>query len=121
MSADDDGPLLDTRLVPNYATTDGRTAADVAMDRLALVWSTRRVRLHDVGDLQAEVLLLCAEQPIAVVEIAAHMHRPVQIVRVLVSDLIGAGAVTVQEPAPYEDGLTNDQLTILLNGLEARL
>lgn len=94
----------DTRAIPEegrfvrpYAITGGRTSASTStIDLEAQVTATehgrasqRRYRWE-----AATVLSLCQE-PIAVVELAARMAVPIDVVRVVVADLVGDGALTI--------------------------
>ena len=123
MNNDDRGTLFDEaagRLVRPYAASGGRTEPSHDLDLLALVCSTRRHHPGEVDPELAEVLWLC-RQPISVAEISAQLHLPAQVIRVLVSDLIDVDAVQANAPQPYDDGLSMEQLEVLLAGLQQRL
>lgn len=116
----EDEPLFDEDagpLVRPYEACDGRTTPSVQLDMVSLVHTTGTHSYRDVEDRHAEMLLLCRE-PIAVVEIAAHVRLPVPVVKVLVSDLIDIGAVTTLAAAPYEAVHTEDTLEAILAGLQ---
>lgn len=124
MSPDPPEVLLDKaagRLVPNYVATGGRTEPTVKLDRLTLVWSTRKYRAAHIDAELAEVMMLCHETPMSIAEIAAHTRLPSGSVKVLVSDLIDMNAVQTLDPQPYDDGPPNDVLEALLAGLQRRL
>lgn len=110
------------RLVPHYVATGGRTEASVDLDRLTLVWSTRKHRAAHIDAELAEVMMLCHE-PMSIAEIAAHTRLPSGSVKVLVSDLIAMDAVQVLESRTYddEDFPPRDLLEALLSGLQRRL
>ncbi|MFF4755281.1 DUF742 domain-containing protein [Streptomyces sp. NPDC002514] len=74
---------------------------------------------------EGEALLLhCSGVPRSVAELAALMHQPVQVVKVLIGDLLDCDALTRANPA-NPDGTTADPdgqlLEALLHGLRTRL
>lgn len=123
MSADHDEPLLDDdagRLVRPYTATGGRTQPSLNLDRLTLIWSTRKRHAQHLDPELAEVMMLCYE-PMSLAEICAHMKLPSGSIRVLVADLIEADAVQTLEPEPYDEGPPMEVLQAVLNGLQRRL
>lgn len=124
MSADDDGPIRDSPLGRPYTATGGRTRAGVELDITTLVASIQGARFADgVGELggeHSEVLLLCRSGPMSVAEVSAHLHLPRSVVKVLVSDLIKAGAVQARSPQ-LADAADVRVLEALLAGLKRRL
>jgi uncharacterized protein DUF742 len=119
-----DEPLRDEaagRLVPPWMRTGGRTAPNHHLDLLTVVRSTRARDPREFDMDHAEVLIRCHATSLSVVELAGHMHEPPLIIKVLVSDLIDEDAVEAVAPQDYSCGLTDEQLQILLAGLEARL
>ncbi|SRR5581483_11745894 len=115
----DSGPV-----VRPYAVTGGRTEpAGEVLDVIAVVVAMPGVEAED-DDPQRRtpehrrILALCQRQA-TVADIAAGTALPLGVVRVLLSDLILAGAVTVirQRPAGVRPG--NDVLQEILNGLRA--
>lgn len=120
MFPEEHGVRMDTRLVRPYQAAGTRTKPTVVLDLLTLVWSTRTVDPAHLGDYQAQVLVLCHE-PISIAEIAGHMELPAAVTKILVSDLIEAGAVQQLAPEPYDDGPPIAVLEALLNGLHRRL
>ena len=110
------------RVVPVYAVTGGRTrsaSAELPMESLitAAEWMPW-------PGMQSEyrAILEMADEPVSLVEIGAALKVPVGVARVLVSDLAGAGYVSVYEPEPTgEDGRPRPAvLERLLEGLRAR-
>lgn len=123
MSADHDEPLRDHdagRLVRPYLATGGRTEPSVELDRLTLIWSTRKHRASHIDAELAEVMMLCHE-PMSLAEICAHMKLPSGSIRVLVADLIEMDAVQTLEPQLYDEGPPKEVLEALLHGLQRRL
>ncbi len=115
----DSGPV-----VRPYAVTGGRTEpAGEVLDVIAVVVAMPGVEAED-DDPQRRtpehrrILALCQRQA-TVADIAAGTALPLGVVRVMLSDLILAGAVTVirQRPAGVRPG--NDVLQEILNGLRA--
>jgi hypothetical protein len=115
----DSGPV-----VRPYAVTGGRTEpAGEVLDVIAVVVAMPGVDAED-DDPQRRtpehrrILALCQRQA-TVADIAAGTSLPLGVVRVLLSDLILAGTVTVirQRPAGVRPG--NDVLQEILNGLRA--
>ena len=110
------------RVVPVYAVTGGRTrssAAELPMESLvsATEW-------HPWPGMQTEyrAILEMADHPISLVEIGAALQIPVGVARVLVSDLAGAGYVSVYEPEQTGDNGRPRPAVLerLLEGLRAR-
>jgi hypothetical protein len=101
-----------------YTATYGRTQPSTTLDLMSLVKATgqSRVSLDRLGYEHAQALRLC-RVPIAVAEVAAHLHQPANVAKVLLSDLIDAGAVITKPPA--HDSYTNNPeiLEALLVGL----
>jgi len=124
MSADHDEPVRDSPLGRPYTATGGRTRASVKLDITTLVAAIEGARFADgVGELGGEhsqVLLLCRSEPMSVAEVSAHLHLPRSVVKVLVSDLIKAGAVQARSPQ-LADPADVQMLKALLAGLHRRL
>lgn len=116
----DSGPV-----VRPYAVTGGRTEPDgEVLDVIAVVIAMPGADADDDDDPQRRtpehrrILALCERQA-TVADIAAGTSLPLGVVRVLLSDLILSGAVTVirQRPTGLRPG--NDVLQEILNGLRA--
>ncbi|HEX5121101.1 MAG TPA: DUF742 domain-containing protein [Pseudonocardiaceae bacterium] len=73
-----------------FALTDGRTEPAVDLDLVSLVRASGDAP-HNLDPLLHEVLGICA-QATAVAEIAARLHRPIVVAKILLSDLIQLGA-----------------------------
>lgn len=122
MTFDDPAVLrrVDGRVVPVYALTGGRTRSrhgpDMPVETLVTVTSSRR----GVGSLQAEyrIAVDLAARPISIIEIGAALGVPVGVARVLVSDLVDTGHLTVH--LPPSTGPAPEVLERLLEGLRAR-
>jgi hypothetical protein len=114
----DSGPV-----VRPYAVTGGRTEPDgEVLDVIAVVVAMPGGDTDDDPQRRTpehrRILAMCQRQA-TVADIAASTNLPLGVVRVLLSDLILSGAVTVirQRPASLRPG--NDVLQEILNGLRA--
>jgi hypothetical protein len=111
------------RVVPVYAVTGGRTrsgaGAEVPVETLVTVTPAghRATELH----LEYRATVDLAMRPISVVEIGAALQVPVGVARVLVSDLVDAGYLTVHLPPSVTGGGPGPEiLERLLEGLRGR-
>ncbi|MHA6624719.1 DUF742 domain-containing protein [Pseudonocardia sichuanensis] len=111
------------RVVPVYALTGGRTrsttGSDMPVETLVTVTpaGSRAVDLH----LEYRATVDLASRPISVVEIGAALRVPVGVARVLVSDLVDGGYLTVHlPPSATGEGPGPEVLERLLEGLRAR-
>lgn len=119
-------PWLDDdagRLVRPYAVSEGRTAPSSHFDLLTLVKATGDSPSGYLGPDHTRVLGLCGSA-LSVAEIAAHLRLPATVTKVLLSDLVEAGAITARGPAHRQtspDPTDRDLLEAVLNGLRSRL
>lgn len=103
-----------------YAWTEGRTRPTVDLAIEALVETTQEGRFISYNRTSAlsGVANLC-QQPRSLAEIAALLAVPLGVARVLVSDLLGSGLVTVRgtltEDASWDE--RHDLLERVLSGL----
>jgi hypothetical protein len=111
------------RVVPVFALTGGRTrsstGADMPVETLvtATPAGTRAGELH----LEHRATVELAARPISIVEIGAALRVPVGVARVLVSDLVDAGYLTVHlPPSAAGGGPAPEILERLLEGLRGR-
>jgi len=75
-------------LVRPYAMTGGRTrSTTIGLDLITLVVAMHTVSEVDLDQEYARILRAC-QRPISVVEVAAEVDLPLQVVKVLLSDLI---------------------------------
>ena len=88
-------------LIRPYAMTGGRTTSSSDISLESQIQTSTRLN----GDAtkhrweEAKILRL-AERPMALVEIAARAEIPIGVARVVISDLVEAGAINVQRNAP---------------------
>jgi hypothetical protein len=86
-------------LVRPYAMTGGRTRSDtLGLDLITLVVAMRTSADVDVEPEYAGILSAC-QNPTSVVEIAAKVDLPLQVVKVLLSDLISQRLIVFRSPA----------------------
>lgn len=119
----EDEPLLDDdagRLVRPYTVSNGRTRPTNDLDLLSLVMDSGQVPQAHLEPDHAEALGLC-RRPITVAEVAAHLRLPVAVTKVLLSDLVDCGAVTLRDPRPAADPSDRFVLEAVLDGLRRRL
>jgi hypothetical protein len=116
----DDGPV-----VRPYAVTGGRTepADGEVLDLIAVVVAVDMATPADDEPLRRtpehrKILARCQRQA-TVADIASDTALPLGVVRVLLADLILAGAVTVVRQRPQAQLPGNDILQEILNGLRA--
>jgi hypothetical protein len=103
-------------LVRPYAVTGGRTRADtIGLDLITLVVAVR----EPTGHLEPESLriLRVCQQPISVVEVAAHVDLPLQVVKVLLSDLITQNLMIYRTATPMTEAPSQHVLQAVLDGI----
>jgi hypothetical protein len=108
------------RLVRPYTVSNGRTRPTNKLDLLSMVMTTGRVTQLHLDPDHAQALGLC-DDPTTVAEVAAHLRLPAVVTKVLLSDLVDWGAVTMRDPDPAADPTDRFVLEVLLNGLQRRL
>ncbi|MEU1595384.1 DUF742 domain-containing protein [Streptomyces sp. NPDC005708] len=123
MTAVGDGPWLDDaagRLVRPYTVSNGRTRLATALDLLSQVMVTGTVPRGYLGPEHAQALDLC-RAPVSIAEVAAHLKLPAVVTKVLVSDLVGCGALTTKPPAFHHNPTDRSLLEAVLDGLRRQL
>jgi Protein of unknown function (DUF742) len=109
-------------LVRPYTLTAGRTGTDVDLPLEAPVQTLRTAPAHHwpANDVRGEIITLGAQSP-SVAEIAARLHLPVGVARVLIGDLVESGYLQVHRT--LTDRSTRDERHELigrtLRGLKA--
>ncbi|NJP64761.1 DUF742 domain-containing protein [Streptomyces spiramenti] len=108
------------RLIRPYTVCGGRTRPTSDFDLLTLVRATGRGTHGYLDPDHGRVLLLCRDAtPVA--EIAAHVRLPATVTKVLLSDLVECGAVTVSAPPDPDVDPDRHLLEAVLHGLRTRL
>lgn len=87
-------------VVRPYVLTGGRTRS--TLDVATLVSAVPRPT-PGPGLAEARAVVALCRRPRAIAEIAAHLRVPLGVARVLVGDLVAAGAVAIHEPRPAGD------------------
>ncbi|WP_067886305.1 DUF742 domain-containing protein [Nocardia vaccinii] len=114
-------PRPTTRVRP-YALTAGRTQPAVDLPLEAVVETLPYASRFDwpAGDVRTDILRLGGRR-LSVAEIAAHLQRPLGMVRVVIGDLVVAGTLrvhtTLSENATYDERRSLMERT--LRGLRA--
>ncbi|MDQ3787717.1 MAG: DUF742 domain-containing protein [Actinomycetota bacterium] len=105
-------------LVRPYAMTGGRTRSDtLGLDLITLV-----VAMHNAADVDVEPeyagILSACQYPASVVEVAAKVDLPLQVVKVLLSDLINQRLIMFRSPvAPGAEPPSQHVLQAVLDGI----
>ncbi|OEJ29007.1 hypothetical protein AS594_35910 [Streptomyces agglomeratus] len=114
-----DAALRDVR---PYTVTGGRTHPRHALNlTTCLITRPTRQPVQQSAEI-AELLFHCSGGPRCVAEIAAVMHQPAQVIKVLVSDLLDADALAFANPSgPVTDDAEVELLEALLDGLRRKV
>ncbi|WP_327357725.1 DUF742 domain-containing protein [Streptomyces sp. NBC_01304] len=88
-----------------YTLTGGRTHADYALQLDTLLAARPSPAEVDLGPEGERIRLLCAT-PQAVADLAACLGQPIQVAKILASDLLHAQALVI---ADYDVGLRPDR------------
>jgi hypothetical protein len=108
----------DTEAVRPYAVTGGRTSPTVPLGLMSLVRATGTVPDAQLDLEQLQAVNACREEPCTIAEVAAAIQRPVQVAKILISDLIGLGAVVPRTISAADSLPRESLLEKLLDGLE---
>ncbi|MFI5987613.1 DUF742 domain-containing protein [Streptomyces sp. NPDC051555] len=105
-----------------YTITGGRTRTTHEL-YLTTCLLTRPTTGQFPAGAESEALLLhCSATPCSVAELAGRLHQPVQVIKILVGDLLDAGALALSNPArPTAAGPDTYLLEAVLHGLRNRL
>lgn len=109
-------------LVRPYAMVSGRTRPKPAGEELTLTTQVRALRTSsDHSSLSVEhleIIKLC-RKPLSVAEVAAYLHAPLVVVKVLLSDLIQRGDVITRDPSRTAVPVDMNLLQKVLDGVRA--
>jgi hypothetical protein len=109
-------------LVRPYAMVSGRTRPKPAGEELTLTTQVRALRTSsDQSALSVdhlEIIKLC-RKPLSVAEVAAYLHAPLVVVKVLLSDLIQRGDVITRDPSRTAVPVDLNLLQKVLDGVRA--
>lgn len=111
-------------LVRPYAVTRGRTRPRLEIALEALVETTARGRSAGTGNgghgrEHQFIAALCDGRLQSLAEIAARMHLPLGVARVLIADMAADGLLAVYEPTSFDnnDAVGTELLERVLSGL----
>jgi hypothetical protein len=116
---DDEDAMPVANLVRPYALTKGRTEPRVELPVEATIEVVDADRVAD--DLGRTIVDHCAAERFSVAEIAAELGQPLGVTRVLLADLVAAGAVSVRATLTdrASDRQRQDLIERTLRGLRA--
>lgn len=101
-----------------YMVTGGRTDVHPRLRLDSTVAATGLIDPCEIRDDHAAALRLCA-RPASVAEVAAGLGQPVQVAKVLVSDLLAHAALAMRSPPVLRaDSPRPDFLEAVLDGLK---
>jgi hypothetical protein len=111
-------------LVRPYAVTRGRTRPRLEIAIEALIETTGRgrtagARSGNQGQEQQFIATLCDGRVQSLAEIAARLHLPLGVARVLIADMAAEGLVSVYEPTSLDENeaVGTELLERVLSGL----
>ncbi|WP_330175252.1 DUF742 domain-containing protein [Streptomyces sp. NBC_01498] len=119
MSALDGTPWVDDdehELRP-YALTGGRTRPTNEMSLSSLLKARATAPEGYLSPEAAHCLALCRGEARSVAEVAATLGQPVQVAKILLSDLLDAGALIMAMPTRTADPKDPNLLEAVLEGL----
>lgn len=114
-------PVVDgaaSRLVRPYALAGGRTQPGTNLGMVSMVTATGRITPEQTRPGHQPVLQLCEHGPRSVAEIAAAIGQPLVVTKILVSDLITVGAMTIPTPTSSDTRDPHSLLEDLINGIK---
>jgi hypothetical protein len=108
-------------IVRPYTLTGGRTEpTNTNLPIETLVATTPAgAAVRQLLEREAEAILELCHRVVSVAEIAARLHLPLGVARVLVADLADSGYVQLHGPAPVGDRPDSTLLRRVLHGLRS--
>ncbi|HEX2772957.1 MAG TPA: DUF742 domain-containing protein [Micromonosporaceae bacterium] len=111
----DAGPV-----VRPYTMTGGRVRPEAgAFDLVAFVVAGAPPSATDHMQPEHRSILLRAQKPVSVAELAAHLDLALGVVRVLLGDLLAAGLIDMHEPPASPRFPHDDMLKAVVHGLRS--
>lgn len=89
----------DPSMVRPYTITGGRADTNVHLAYETMLQATPTARIEAVKFERAAILRLCATEAQSVVELAARLHLPIGVVRVVAGDLLAEGRLQAHQPS----------------------
>lgn len=122
MTAPDEQENESAPLVRPYVITDGRgIPGNGQLDLITLITaSDEQQRLEHLDPEKRSLLQLCSGGHLSVAEIAGHLDLPLNIIKVLLSDLLADGYLLQRAPVPTAQLVDTQVLQEVLDGLHAR-
>jgi hypothetical protein len=102
-----------------YALTGGRTRPTHLIQLSSLLAARATAPTGDFGPEQHQALALCRGEARSVAEVAAKLRQPVQVVKVILSDLLDSGALIMAMPTSTADPKDPHLLKAVLHGLQS--
>ncbi|MER6520232.1 DUF742 domain-containing protein [Streptomyces sp. NPDC001553] len=118
------GGWTDTALrdIRPYTITGGRTHTAHELYLTSRLLTRPATGQFPPGAESEALLLHCSGAPCSVAELAGRLHQPVLVIKILVGDLLDAGALTLSNPnRPAAAGPDTNLLEAVLHGLRNRL
>lgn len=117
-SSFDEGPGY---LIRPYAITGGRTQPNGAdfplITQVAATSSATDDELRGVQPELRDILDLCRERPLAIVEIAALLDLPASVVKVLCGDLLAKSLIAIKTPGEETSAPSVELLERVIRGI----
>lgn len=119
----DNPPWVDNDLpaLRNYALTGGRTRPDHDLDMACLIRAVIPTPEIHLAPEKAQVLDLCRDEALGVAEIAGRLRQPLQVTKILLSDLINDGVLINTSPLVPDGAPSVDVMKAVLDGLRTAL
>jgi DNA-directed RNA polymerase specialized sigma24 family protein len=108
-------------LVRPHVVTDGRAHPTRNVFDLVTLVTVVNDRKTGPNPEKRRIVRLCRGGALSVAEVASHLDLPVGIVKVLLSDLVDSGHISIQAPGPETRPADSRLLQEVLDGLRARL
>jgi hypothetical protein len=110
------------RLVPAFLATDGSAwASRNTLDRMTVLTATGDRVPEGLDPPAHRIVTLLSGGALTLAEVAAYLRLPVSVVKVLVSELVDHGRLTVHAPLSRSGHRDRQLLERVLSGLRARL
>ncbi|WP_326812442.1 DUF742 domain-containing protein [Streptomyces scopuliridis] len=112
--------VVDQEYLRPYMVTGGRTDPSHAMGLGSLLKARANGASRPLNPEEQQVLVLCQGGPRSVAEVAGRLRQPVQVTKILLSDLLECGALIMAMPTTYTDARDPQFLEAVLDGLRKK-
>jgi Protein of unknown function (DUF742) len=107
-------------VVRPYTMTGGRVRPEAgAFDLVAFVVAVELPSATDQMQPEHRAILLRAQEPVSVAELAAHLDLALGVVRVLLGDLLAAGLIAMNQPPASPRFPHDDMLKAVVHGIRS--